>query len=185
MMSISNCYYLEFSTIDLIFIVKLTTFRPICPSAFLRCFMLNYRAHRESWTKPFIWTTGVDCSNSVNHDQVQVFSYSKYSLYSYLLLGLNLQFPDNFTQKRLPTQRLIHCAMYPYRFLVCPRALSTDLLVFFLIPVCLHGLILRWYLLSFPSFTNIFWFISSGCIIKLLFCFGLFIPMCPCVVFLP
>ena len=26
----------------------------------------------ESWTESFIWTIGVDCSNSVNHDWVQV-----------------------------------------------------------------------------------------------------------------
>ena len=29
---------------------------------------------------PFIWTTGVDRSNSVNHDRIQVLSYCKYSL---------------------------------------------------------------------------------------------------------
>ena len=65
-------------TIDLIFIVMLT-FRTICFSAFFKCFMSNLRVHTESVTEPFILTIGVDCSNSVNHDQGQMFSYSKYS----------------------------------------------------------------------------------------------------------
>ena len=55
-------------------------FQPICPLVFFRCFMSNLGAHTESWTEPFIWTTGVDCSNSYNHDQVQILNYSKYSL---------------------------------------------------------------------------------------------------------
>ena len=42
--------------------------------------MSNSGVHTESPTEPFILTTGVDCSNSVNHDQVQMLSYSKYSL---------------------------------------------------------------------------------------------------------
>ena len=36
--------------------------------------------HTESQTEHFIWTTGEDCSNSFNHDRVQVLSYCKYSL---------------------------------------------------------------------------------------------------------
>ena len=58
-------------TIDLIFSVIITTFRPICPSALFRCFMPR--------TELLIWSTGIDCSNSVNHDQVQVLSYCNYS----------------------------------------------------------------------------------------------------------
>ena len=63
-------------------------FRPICPLAFLRCFMLNSGVHTESQTESFIWTTRVDCSNSVNHDQVQVLSYSKYSLLFLPVVGI-------------------------------------------------------------------------------------------------
>ena len=56
------------------------TFRTIWFSVFFRCFMSNSGDHRESWNEPFIWTTGVDCSSSVNHYQVRVLIYSKDSL---------------------------------------------------------------------------------------------------------
>ena len=36
-------------------------------------FLSNSGVHTVSWTIPFIWTTGVYCSNSVNHDRAQVF----------------------------------------------------------------------------------------------------------------
>ena len=42
--------------------------------------MSNSGDHKESQVDPFIWTTGVDCSNSVNHELVQVLSYCKYFL---------------------------------------------------------------------------------------------------------
>ena len=48
-----------------------------------------------------LWITGVDCSNSINYDRVKVMSYS-ILCYSYLLLGLNLQPSDDFSQKHLP-----------------------------------------------------------------------------------
>ena len=35
-------------------------------SAFFRCFMSHSGVHTESRTEPFIWITGIDCSNSVN-----------------------------------------------------------------------------------------------------------------------
>ena len=54
--------------IDFIFIVIILMFRPIYPSAFYRCFMLNSGANTEPKTKPFIEITAVDYSNSVNHD---------------------------------------------------------------------------------------------------------------------
>ena len=63
----------------------------------------------KSRTEPFIWTRRVDCSNSVNHNWVQVLSIP---CYYYPLLGLNLQPPDDFIQKHFPTKRLIHCAMW-------------------------------------------------------------------------
>ena len=42
----------------------------------------------ESWIELFIWTTGVECSNSVNHDWIQVLSYSKYSLLVLPVVGI-------------------------------------------------------------------------------------------------
>ena len=36
----------------------------------------------------FIWTTGVDCSNSVDYDRVQVLSYGKYYLLFLPLVGI-------------------------------------------------------------------------------------------------
>ena len=36
--------------------------------------------HTEFRNEPFIGTTGLDCSDSVNHDWVQDLSYCKYSL---------------------------------------------------------------------------------------------------------
>ena len=51
-------------------------------------FVLNLGAHTESQTELFIWTTGIEFSNSVNHDQVQVVSYSKYSLLVLPIVGI-------------------------------------------------------------------------------------------------
>ena len=50
--------------------------------------MSNSEVHTESPTGPFIWTTGGDSSDSVNDDQVQVLSYSKYSLLFLSLAGI-------------------------------------------------------------------------------------------------
>ena len=106
-MKSGDFYNSEYSDYCLI----LTTFRPICPSAFFRSFMSNSGAYTELRTEPFIYSTGVDCSNSVNHDRAQVLSYTKYSLLSYLWVGLNLQPLDDFTQKHFPTKSLIHSAI--------------------------------------------------------------------------
>ena len=43
-------YYIR--TTDLIFILIITTFRPICPPAFFRCLISNSGIHTESQTKP-------------------------------------------------------------------------------------------------------------------------------------
>ena len=48
--------------------------QPICPSP---SFKSNTEAYTEPRNEPFIWTTEVDYSNTFNHDQVQVLSYSK------------------------------------------------------------------------------------------------------------
>ena len=50
--------------------------------------MSNLGVHTERGTEPFIWTTGVDCSNSVNHDQVEVLSYREYSLLFLPVIGI-------------------------------------------------------------------------------------------------
>ena len=66
--------------IGLIFIVIVARLRPICPSASFRCFMSNSGVFTESRTEFFLWTTGVDSSKSVNHDQIQLLCYVNYSL---------------------------------------------------------------------------------------------------------
>ena len=50
--------------------------------------MSNSEVHTESQTEPFIWTPGVDCSNSITHDQVEVLSYCKYSLLVLPVVGI-------------------------------------------------------------------------------------------------
>ena len=58
--------------------------------------------------EPFIWFTEEDCSNSVKYDQVQVLSYSKYSLLFLPEAGIeqsNLQmisFKSTFQQTPYP-----------------------------------------------------------------------------------
>ena len=62
-----------FRTIVFIFIVISTTFQSICPQAFFRC-LSNSGTFTELRTTSFIESTGVICSDSVNHSQVQVLS---------------------------------------------------------------------------------------------------------------
>ena len=62
-----------FWTIFFIFIVISTTFRPMCPSDFFRC-LLNSGTYTGLQITSFIETTGVDCSDSVCHNRVQVLS---------------------------------------------------------------------------------------------------------------
>ena len=59
---------------------KTALFQPMHNLAFFRCFISNSGAHTELQTKPFIQSRRVGCSNAINHDWVQVLSYSKYSL---------------------------------------------------------------------------------------------------------
>ena len=63
----------DFQTIVLIFIVISTTFQPICPPAFFRC-LSNSGTCTELQTTFFIESTGVACSDSISHNQVQVLS---------------------------------------------------------------------------------------------------------------
>ena len=57
-------------SIAFIFIAIVTIFWQICSLAF----------YTEPQTKAFIYSTGIDYFNSVNHDQVQILNYNKYSL---------------------------------------------------------------------------------------------------------
>ena len=74
--------------------------------------------HTESQSELFIWTTGLDCFNSVNYDWVQVFSYRKYSLLFLPIVGIEP--PRDFTQKPFPTQMPYpqrHCRTIQSEFL--------------------------------------------------------------------
>ena len=62
-----------FQTIVFIFIIISTTFRPICLPAFFTCLSTS-GTFTELRTTSFIETTGVACSDSVSHNQVQVLS---------------------------------------------------------------------------------------------------------------
>ena len=61
----SNCYLHLF----IIFTCWL-----MCSPAFFRCFLLNSRAYMGFWMMSFISSTGVTCSDFINHYQVQVLS---------------------------------------------------------------------------------------------------------------
>ena len=58
-------------------------------------FHVELWSYTESWTEPFIWTPGVNGSNSVDYDQVQVLSYSKYSLLVLLVVRIEPSTSDN------------------------------------------------------------------------------------------
>ena len=107
-------YYLNIRTIDLTFIVIITMFRPICTSAFFRCFMSNSGVHTEFRTEPFIWTIGVDRgSNSVNHDQIQVLSYCKYSLLFLPVVGIEPA-TSWWVHSEAPTNRTLYSLRYEF-----------------------------------------------------------------------
>ena len=59
----------------IVFIVISTTSQPICPPALFRC-LSNSWTLKELRTTSFIESTGVACSDSVSHNQVQVLSVS-------------------------------------------------------------------------------------------------------------
>ena len=62
-----------FWTLVFIFIIISTTFRPIYPPVFIRC-LSNSGTYSELRTTSFIVSTGVACSESVSHNQIQVLS---------------------------------------------------------------------------------------------------------------
>ena len=90
-----------FRTIVFIFIAISTMFRPICPPAFFRCFS-NSGTFTELRTTSFIESTGVACSDSVNHNRVQVLSIPVFLL----ACSLNWQPPDDCLLRSLGNQRL-------------------------------------------------------------------------------
>ena len=63
----------DFRTTVFIFIVISTTFRPICPSAFFK-WLSNSATYTELRTTSFIESTGVACSDSINHIRAQMLS---------------------------------------------------------------------------------------------------------------
>ena len=64
-----------FWTTAFIFIVICTTFRPICPPGFFG-YLSNSGTYTELRTMSFIESMGAACSDSVNHNRVQVLSIS-------------------------------------------------------------------------------------------------------------
>ena len=78
------CYHLEYSDYWPHLYCYTSNVSANMPFGLLHVFHVELRI----WTEPFIWTEGVDCSNSINHDQVQMLSYSKYSLLFLLIVGI-------------------------------------------------------------------------------------------------
>ena len=64
-----------FLTIVFIFIVISTMFWPICSPAFFRC-LSNSGTYTELQTTSFTESMGITCSDSINHNQVQVLRIS-------------------------------------------------------------------------------------------------------------
>ena len=94
----------------------LTSFWMMCPSAFIKGFLSNFGFHTESRTEHFIWITGVDSSNSVNHDQVQVLSFSKYSLLFLPVVGI-----EPATSRWFHLEALSNQALYPLCHMSLPE----------------------------------------------------------------
>ena len=81
-------------------------FQPTRSWAFLKSIMSNSGAYTKLRIEPFISSTGVDGSYSVNHDWLHVFSDNNYHLLSYLSVELNLGLPDDFTQEHFQNNTL-------------------------------------------------------------------------------
>ena len=59
-----------FRTIGFIFIIIFTTFRSICPPAFIRFYLSNSEVYTELRTTYFILSMGVICSDSVCYNRI-------------------------------------------------------------------------------------------------------------------
>ena len=101
-------------TINLTFIIKLSTFQPKYFSTLFRCFVPNPGDHTKFRTEPFIWTTGIDYSNYINHDRIHVLSYSKYSLLFLPIFGIEPATSRWFHSEAL-SNRLINSTTCPCR----------------------------------------------------------------------
>ena len=75
-------------------------------SAFFRCVFSNSEAYTKLRTKPFILSMGVDCSNSINLNRVQVLINSKNSLL--FLTVFRIEPATNF-------QRIVHKSLLTKR----------------------------------------------------------------------
>ena len=72
-LSTKPCIFIIKSFRTIVFIVISKTFRPQCPPAFFRC-LSNSGTDTELRTTSFIESTGVTCSDSVDHNRGQVLS---------------------------------------------------------------------------------------------------------------
>ena len=78
---LTKCQYVTKKIeIILLYPLRILSRRMFGLSAVFKYFMPNSVVYMELWTEHFSYTPGIDCSNSVNHDWVQVLSYWKYSL---------------------------------------------------------------------------------------------------------
>ena len=82
------CYYLEYSDYWPHLYCYTHNISTDMFLGLLQAFHVELGSHTESQTGPFIWTTGVNCSNSLNHDRAEVLSYSKYSLLFLPVVGI-------------------------------------------------------------------------------------------------
>ena len=101
----------------------------------------------DSRTEPFIWTTGVDSSNSVNYDQVKVLNYSMHSL---LILPAAEIEPatsrwfHSVTPSNQTPYRLLHVFLLVYNCkdeVSCPNILSKNGKLSFKFSVCCYSVI--------------------------------------------
>ena len=90
----------------IVFIVISTTFPPICPPAFFRCFLSNLETYTE--LRIIESRGGVTCSDSVYHNRVQVLKILVLSCWVTLRNGYRSWFPK--LQRRLSSRG---CRFYP------------------------------------------------------------------------
>ena len=72
---LDDFYHSGFSDFVFIFIIIFATFRLICFPAFFKCFLSNFGVYTELRTSSFTKSTKIACSDSVNHNRVQVLSF--------------------------------------------------------------------------------------------------------------
>ena len=97
-----------FWIIVFIFIVISTTFQLICPLAFFRC-LLNLGTYMQLRTTSFIESTGVACSDSVNHNRVKLLRVPGLLLTCRQDWSCNLQMIVSWGNQRLYSLRYVSC----------------------------------------------------------------------------